>query len=223
MRLASFITIGIGLISIQIAILDMTKKVSISTNRTFLSIPLTLSFFVILGLREIVNMPISLDANWIFKITEKKKIRNYFSGLRKGIIFLYLMPLFTLFFIGYIFFFGCVVAFYHCVFGFTVAVLVMEVFFLQFKKIPFTCSYLPGKEKIQLFWLFYLILFFTFINSMSWIEFSLLQSPINFILFFIVALLIIISIRVYQNLFFYKKESIKFEEEIEPLFISLKS
>lgn len=223
MRLASFITIGIGLISIKIAILDMTKKVSISTNRTFLSIPLTLSFFVILGLREIVNMPISLDANWIFKITEKKKIRNYFSGLRKGIIFLYLMPLFTLFFIVYIFFFGCVVAFYHCVFGFTVAVLVMEVFFLQFKKIPFTCSYLPGKEKIQLFWLFYLILFFTFINSMSWIEFSLLQSPINFIVFFIVALLIIISIRVYQNLFFYKKESIKFEEEIEPLFISLKS
>ena len=221
MRLASFIAVGVGIVSFQIIIQDITKKTSLGENTALISVPLTLSFFLLLGLREIVNIPNSLNSNWIFQLTEKKCIKHYFSGLRKGIVVLNVLPLFILLFIFYIFVLGWVSAAYHCLFGFFITVLVMELFFLRFNKIPFACSYLPGKEKIQLFWLFYLILFFSYLRMTSWIELKLLKAPSNFFIFYSVIILLLFCIRIYQHLFFYRKISIKYQEEVEPVLISI--
>ncbi len=200
---------------------DITNKTLLSENTAFVSIPLTLSFFLLLGLREIVNIPSSLNANWIFQLTEKKYIKHYFSGLRKGIVVLNILPLFILLFIFYVFVLGWVTAAYHCFFGFLITVLVMELFFLKFNKIPFACSYLPGKEKIQLFWIFYLFLFFSYLKITSWIELMLLQAPSNFFIFYSVIILLLICVRIYQHLFFYRKIRIKYQEEVEPILIRL--
>jgi len=221
MQLASFIAVGVGIVSFQIVIQDIIKKGSINESKALISIPLTISFFLLLGLRENVNIPISLDANWIFQLTEKKYVKHYFSGLRKGIIVLNVLPLFILLFIFYVFLLGWVSAAYHCLFGFFITVLVMELFFLRYNKIPFACSYLPGKEKIQLFWIFYIFLFVSYLKVTSWIELKLLQAPSNFFIFYAVIILFLICIRVYQHLFFYRKISIKYKEEVEPILISL--
>jgi hypothetical protein len=221
MRLALFIAIGVGLIPFQIAINELVPQNLTGINKIMISIPLILSFFLLLGLRAIVNMPISLEANWIFRLTERKNARHYFTALRKGIFFLNLLPLFVVLFIVYSFLWGGMSAFYHCLYGLVVSVLLMEVLFLHNCKIPFACSYLPGQEKIQLFWLFYLFLFLAYINLMSWIELALLQAPSIFFIFYAIAFLIILGIRIYQTFFFYKKITIQFEEEPEPVLIGL--
>lgn len=221
MRLASYIAVGVGIVSFQIVIQGITKKTSLSENTALISIPLTLSFFLLLGLREIVNIPNSLNANWIFQLTEKKYLKHYFSGLRKGVVALNILPLFILLFIFYVFFLGWITAAYHCLFGFLITVLVMELFFLRYNKIPFACSYLPGKEKIQLFWIFYLLLFIAYLKITSWIELMLLQAPSNFFIFYSVIIFLLICIRMYKHLFFYRKISIKYQEEVEPVLISL--
>lgn len=221
MRLASFIAVGVGIVSFQVVIQGITQKTSLSENTALISIPLTLSFFLLLGLREIVNIPNSLNANWIFQLTEKKYIKHYFLGLRKGIVVLNVLPLFILLFIFYVFFLGWITAAYHCFFGFFITVLVMELFFLRYNKIPFACSYLPGKEKIQLFWIFYLLLFIAYLKITSWIELRLFQAPSNFFIFYSVIIFLLICIRIYQHLFFYRKISIKYQEEVEPVLISL--
>ncbi len=221
MRLALFIAIGVGLIPFQIAINEVIPQNLTGINRIMISIPLILSFFLLLGLRAIVNMPISLEANWIFRLTERKNARHYFTALRKGIFFLNLLPLFVVLFIVYAFLWDGMTAFYHCLYGLVVSVLLMEVLFLHNCKIPFACSYLPGQEKIQLFWLFYLFLFLAYINLMSWIELELLRAPSIFFVFYAIAFFIILGIRIYQTFFFYKKITIQFEEEPVPVLIGL--
>lgn len=221
MLLASFVALGVGLIPFQIAIKDMVPKTLTGINRTMLSIPLILSFFLLLGLRGIVNMPISLESNWIFQLTEWKNVRHYFTGLRKAIFFLNLLPLFVLLFIFYLFLWDGITTFYHSLYGLVVSVLVMEVFFLTYCKIPFACSYLPGKEKLQLFWFLYLFSFIAYINLMSWIELGLLRVPSNFFIFYGIVFLIILGIHIYQLFFFYKKIGVRYEEEPEPIMVGL--
>jgi len=221
MQLASFVAVGVGLIPFQIAISDVGPKGLFSINKIMLSIPLILSFFLLLGLREVVNMPISIGANWIFQLTERRNIRHYFSALRKGIFFFNLLPLFVGLFICYFFLWDGMTASYHCLYGLAVSVLVMEIFFLSYCKIPFACTYLPGKEKIHLFWLFYLVLVLAYINIMSWIESTLLRVPLNFFIFYGIVFFIILGIRIYQLFFFYRHIGIVYEEELEPVMIGL--
>ena len=221
MRLMSYIAIGIGIVAFQFAILDIMSKGVIGINKTTLSLPLILSFFFLLGLRGVVNMPVSLDANWIFQLTEVQKRRHYFSGLRKGVFFLNLLPLFLIIFVFFLFLWGGTTAFYHCLYGLIISVLLMEVFFLSFIKIPFACSYLPGKEKLQLFWIVYLFLFLAYVNIMAWIEQALLRTPSNFLAFYSVIFLIILGIRIYQLLFFYRHNKVKYEERLEPVLVDL--
>jgi hypothetical protein len=223
MRLTTYIAVGVGLILVLVVPKLGDPKSLFEINKTMLSVPLILSFFLVLGIRGIVNVPISLEANWIFQITEWENIRHYISGLRKGIIFLNLFPLFIVLFIFYSFIWDGMTAFYHCLYGLFVSVLVMEVFFLTFTKVPFACSYLPGKEKIQLFWIAYLFGFLAYINLMSGIELILLKSfsRSSFLMFLGIIFLIIVGIRAFQILIFYKKNSIKYEEEPEPVIVGL--
>ncbi len=219
MRLVSYIAVAIGLSLIIIIPRFEDPKSFFQINRTSVSIPLILSFFLLLGVRSIVNIPVSLAGNWIFQMTEQEDIRNYIAGLRKAVFTLNLVPLFSVLLVLFLFLWNAGAAFLHCVFGLVVSVLVTEVFFLKFNKIPFACSYLPGKEKLQLFWIIYLFAFLAYINLMSWIELQLLKAPRNFFIFFGITFFTILGIRVYQHFFFYKRTGIKYEEVPEPLII----
>jgi len=221
MRLATFISIGIGLILFQIPRQGRDIQALFGINKTMLTIPIIISFFYLLGLRGVVNMPTSLNANWIFRLTEGEKRRHYFSALRKGIFFLNLLPLHIVLFAFYLFFWDGLTALYHCFYCFVLSVLVMEVFFHRNFKIPFACSYLPGKEKIQLLWFVYLIMFIAYLNLVSWIEFELLRAPSNFIIFYGFIFFIILGIRIYQLFFLYKRNRIQYEERPEPVMVGL--
>jgi hypothetical protein len=220
-RLASYMAVSVGLILFLLASKIKNVESFSSANKTMLSIPLILSFFLLLGMRHIVNIPASLEANWVFKLTEIKNRKHYFSSLRKGIFFFSLVPLFILLFVFYFFLWGLKIAGYHCLYGLVISVLLMEGFFWNYRKIPFTCSYLPGRARIHLFWWAYIFSFLGYVVFMSLIEFELLKKPSNFIIFFIVAFGIFAALKVFQNYFLYKEIKIIFEEKPEPVMITL--
>ncbi len=221
MRLASFLACGMALVPFLITWKTVQKGDLFGVNTTMLSIPLILSFALLLGLRAVVNVPVSLEANWAFRLTEKHDIRSYFSGVRKAVFLLYLVPMFVLLFACYAMLWDPKTAIWHCLYGLTVSVLVMDVLFLRFLKIPFACSYLPGKEKIQLYWFVYLIGFIVYLNTASRIELCLLRSPIHFIYCYGAIFLAFIGIRAYQFFFLYKHNRIQYEEQPEPVMIDL--
>jgi hypothetical protein len=221
MRLTSFITVAVAIILIRLLPQGKDLDTLLGINSAMLSLPLILSFFLIMGLRGIVNIPVNLEANWVFQLTEVRKRRHYFSGMRKGIIFLNLLPLFTLIFTLSTFLWGWKLALYHSLFSIAVAILVMEVFFVHYCKIPFGCSYLPGKEKLQLYWIIYILGFLAYVNLFVWLEVYLLRVPSQFDRFFIAVFAIILGIRFYQWTFYYRNITVKYEEEPEPVMVGL--
>ena len=221
MRLASFLAVAVGMMLVILAPQAHNLLAETSLNTTLLAIPLILSFFLLIGVKGIIKVPISLEANWIFQLTEVKKRHHYLAGLRKGIFFLTLIPLFVLLFIFYAFLWSGITALSHCFFGLTISVLLMEVLLIKNKKIPFTCSYKPGQEKVHVFWLLYIFLFLGYIYFMTWLEKILLTKPINFIFFLAVILILIIGIRLYQKYILQEKQKIIYEEAVEPVMVSL--
>jgi hypothetical protein len=223
MRLASFMAVALGMIFIVLVSRASYTKVFSTFDKTLLSIPLILAFFLVVGIRRVVKIPSHLEANWIFRMTEHRYKRHYFSGLRKGVTIHALVPLFLFVFVFYTSLWTWKEAFFHCLFGLAVSLLLMEVLFIRFRKIPFTSSYLPGKEKLHLFWIVYLLGFILYVVSMSSIEVSLFVKPSRFIVFFGVILFMILLAKLYQNLFFYKKMELVYEEKLEPVMLGLET
>jgi hypothetical protein len=132
-----------------------------------------------------------------------------------------LIPLFVLVFAAYSVLWGPPTAFNHALYGLAISILTMEILFIRFLKIPFSCSYLPGKEKIQAYWLPYLLVFIAYLNITSRVELELLRSPSRFVPFVISVFLMVAGIRAYQVFFLHKRNQIRYEEEPEPLMVGL--
>jgi len=103
-----------------------------------------------IGMRAVFAMPLALRANWIFRVTESRPPLDYLAAIRRPLFVLGLAPVWIVW--------ACVffsiwpwrraaehlsilglcgaIAGYACLFG--------------FRKIPFTCSFLPGRSKMNM-------------------------------------------------------------------------
>jgi len=104
----------------------------------------------VVGTRVVFSMPLDLRANWIFRITEVRTMREYLAAIRRTLFVLGVVPVWAasaglllsiwawrlaaghLLILGL---WGMILA-YLCLHG--------------FQKIPFTCSYLPGKSYVHM-------------------------------------------------------------------------
>ncbi|UCC40580.1 MAG: hypothetical protein JSV96_03800 [Candidatus Aminicenantes bacterium] len=221
MRLITYMAISSGMVLILLTTLIDDYNNFFLINRTLLSVPLILTFFLLVGMRSIVNIPVSLEANWIFRLTQRRDKRHYFSGLKKGVFFYTLNPLFAVLFVIYLFLWGGETAFLHCLYGLVVSVFLMEVLFQNYHKIPFACSYLPGKAKMHIFWIVYLFSFLTFVLFFSSTERKLLLAPSRFLIFYGIIFSLFLLLRIYQNYFLYKRYEIMYEEKLEPAMVTI--
>lgn len=212
-RLAAFSSISIGIVIVLLVNQSASLSPGLQNNRILLMIPLIISSFLLIGIRAVIKIPTSLDANWVFKLTEIKSRQHYLLGFRKGVFFLLLVPLYVVLLIYYSLNWGILTSFYHCFFGLVISAFLMELLFLRYRKIPFTCSYLPGQDKIHFTWIVYAAGFLLFLNQMERIEARLLAMPSSFLLFYGLLLLLYLGLRVYAKRKIYQHIQIIYEEE----------
>ena len=149
-----------------------------------LPLPLTLSFFLVSGLRAAFNFPSELQANWAFQITDQDRRTECLAATRKWIAIWGILPLFALLAPVEFIFFPWTTAVFHIAFGVTLSLVLMQIMFFSFRKVPFTCSYFPGK--VNLVWLsvLYLYGFTTYSFTMSGLEGWLADSVLRAAAFF---------------------------------------
>jgi hypothetical protein len=223
MRLFNFLAVSSALALIMLSTTQLLRNHMTTSNRTLLAIPLVLAFFLLLGIRSLVNVPASLEANWVFQITERTPRRHYFAGLKKAILFETLFPLFVLVFIFYYYLWGWKPALLHCLYGLAASVLLMEIFFFSCAKVPFACTFVPGKAKVHVFWLPYVIGFLLYVSLLSSFERFLFTYPRYFLNYFVICGVFYVASRLYQEFYFYRRQPIVYHEEPEPVMISLES
>jgi hypothetical protein len=107
----------------------------------------------VFGLRNVSALPISLNANWMLRVTQLRPVGKYFAGTRALFFFLGVLPalLVTLVLGWRLRPWEAVAA--HLVVLLLAGCLLVEIALFNFEKVPFTCSYLPGKANVQVvFW-----------------------------------------------------------------------
>ena len=221
MRLASYMVVAVGIVLILLAARTTPLGDFDAFDKTLLSIPFILSFFLVFGVRATSNIPIAIEANWIFRLRETHDKKHYLIGFKKGVVFFAILPLFVVLFVFYAFLWGWMFALLFCFYGFVISSLLVEVVFVGHRKIPFTCSYLPGKGKMHIFWIVYLVSLIFYVALMSSAVYKLLRNPSGFFWFIAIVLILFILIRFVQNLLFLKNADIIYEEVPEPVLLTL--
>jgi len=136
--------------------------------------------FAVLGLRCIFSLPISLTANWVLRTTQLCPSQKYIAATRWSLLLLAVVPTWLLTALLSLF-----LKPFHQVMG-HLAVLALlgyilaEISLIGFYKVPFTCSYLPGKANIQVIIWGFLIFAFTFAIPFALHEMSALQDLFQF-------------------------------------------
>jgi hypothetical protein len=146
---------------------------------TLLSIPFLLSFFVLVALRVVFAVPTEHRANWIFQLTESGDTVRYLSGARKTMWLLGVMPIALITLPMYGALWGLGVALAHTVFWLLLAALLAEVLLHGFRKVPFTCSYVPGTRNLMRLWPVYLVAMTTYGYSTARLEMWLLADTLR--------------------------------------------
>lgn len=152
-----------------------------------IELPLELSFVLISGLRAAFNFPSELSANWAFQLTETAGIRRYLSAARKWIVVCGVLPLFALLAPVEFALFSWRVAAFHLAYGIALSLLLIDVLFFGFRKVPFTCAHFPGRVNLVFLTVIYIFGFSTYSGSMADLEVLLTSHPGGALLFFAVA------------------------------------
>jgi hypothetical protein len=111
---------------------------------------IVLSAFLLVGLRGLFPLPVDLRANWAFQLTEVPGARSlYLRGVRKLMFALGIIPVCAISFPIYAALWGWPAALRYLVLAFVIAWILLEALMGGFRKIPFTCSFLPGKANLK--------------------------------------------------------------------------
>jgi hypothetical protein len=107
----------------------------------------------VLGLRSIFSLPVSLRANWVLQITQLSPTADYIAATRRAVLVMATIPVWIL--VGFLslFYRPWHLVAEHLVVLALAGSIMTDAVLIGAEKIPFACSYLPGKTNVQyVFW-----------------------------------------------------------------------
>lgn len=106
-----------------------------------------------MGTRAVFSLPLDLRANWQFRVTPPVPCRDCLAATRRGLLALSVMPVAVVSAAELGWFRSWQTAAAHCLMLLLLGSVLVDLSLREFHKLPFTCSYLPGKSNIHLmFW-----------------------------------------------------------------------
>jgi hypothetical protein len=110
--------------------------------------PLACSVVILSGFRHVLSIPAELRANWIFQITESQGRAEWMSAVERFVMAYAIAPIYLILFpvAGYVA--GWPMALRMTVLQLLISLSIFEGLFYSWQKLPFTCSYIPGKRPV---------------------------------------------------------------------------
>jgi hypothetical protein len=151
--LAAYFSAGLAIaVFFGVAIRD--GKIALSPGGAR-SIAFVLGFFLISGFRTAFQFPAELASNWLFRITEARWTEVSRNATRKLVLAIGLVPLLAFSLPLEIAVWDWPTVVEHCTVQIMGAGLLVELLFWNFDKVPFTCSYYPGRTSLAVLGVLY--------------------------------------------------------------------
>jgi hypothetical protein len=189
---------------------------------SYLVASLMILCFAVLGLRIIIGIPVALRANWIFQLTQIDATGTYLSAAHRVLLVLAAIPIWAAT--------GAVMFCYspswrtgvHLVALALVGAILTDVAILRLRKIPFACSYLPGKTKLHFLFWGGILVGLPLINQAGLLEFRFLATPAGSIEFLALLSSLALVIRWHNRNVGQASRTIIFQEEEHQDLLALK-
>jgi hypothetical protein len=126
---------------------------------TVMSATIMLMCVAVAAVRIVFSLPISLRANWIFRMTEQMETARYVAVVRRTLLMMSVIPVWLGLASVLFFLWPPALAAKHLLALALLGGCLVEGALLGFQKVPFTCSFLPGKANVHIaFWISVLLL-----------------------------------------------------------------
>lgn len=183
--LVTYLSVGISLAINSAA--DVRAGHIVLSEEGARKFPFLIAFFVISGFRAVFQFPAELAANWLFRITEARWAEIARGVTRRRVLVSGLVPVLALLLPLEIAVWGGWRAPLYTAFQFAAGALLIELMFWTFDKVPFTCSYFPGRTNLSILFLLYFYGFTIYSSNLADLELAVAGRWIIGILFFCAA------------------------------------
>jgi predicted permease len=110
--------------------------------------PLALALLATVALRYLFSLPVTLAANWMFQIIDRRGSSSWLHAVERFVLSVGVAPIFLASLPATIAVLGAVRGVAAMALGLFCALLWFEALFRNWRKVPFTCSYLPGRQPV---------------------------------------------------------------------------
>ena len=202
-------------------------SVSVTNPWRQVNVPLLVSsivmmWFGVIGMRVVFAMPTELRANWVFRLANTLGVSNCLKATRRSLFILAAGPVWVIWAVVLLWLWPWRQAVGHLVVLGLLGTILVEASLHGFHKIPFTCSYLPGKANIYYLFFGYATLSIFLLDRAALLELSALQNTAQFaILALALSTMAILTKWRTAALSRYEGAELRFEEEETPAVLEL--
>jgi hypothetical protein len=112
------------------------------------SAPLALSLFVLAGFRYLFRLPVELRANWVFRVNEPGNRLVFLAAVERFLLYCAVAPVALIALPMEVGLLGLRDGASVTILCLLPSLTLMDLLLLQFEKVPFTSSYLPGRRPV---------------------------------------------------------------------------
>jgi hypothetical protein len=189
---------------------------TLALRQAVLSAPLALSLFVLAGFRYLFRLPVELRANWVFRVNEPGNRRVFLDAVERFLLCCAVAPSALITLPMEVWMLGLLSGVAATILCALPSLILMEVLLMQFEKIPFTSSYLPGRRPVIETLLIYGVSLALYVTALSGMITWCLQTPSSTAALF--AIMVLVWWRVRKGrLENWEVGNLEFEEAPEPV------
>jgi hypothetical protein len=213
--LGSFTGVGIVLASETLFRAVPVTTTQALPSQALLSVPLTVVYFLLSGLRFSFEFPVTLRANWIFRLQANPDGSECVTLARK-IMLAFLIPLLLLLCLpAYGLRWGWDVGVIHTAVVMAMSISLIEVLLVRFRKLPFTCSAPHFKSSFLVGILFYFLGFVVFTSWTSIAERWAFDDPLCYLVLAIALAAVWLGLVHYRREMTFLDRQLIFEEQAD--------
>jgi hypothetical protein len=225
--LAFYMGVGFALTILFLGLLSGLQGPGASTSRAWhypnahMVVPgVMMMIFGVIGMRVVFAVPLDLGANWTFRIVPLPGLPECLAASRRALLVLAVAPVWTGWAVVFLWLWPFWPAVGHLTVFALLGIVTAEMALRGFHKIPFTCSYLPGRSNLHLtFWI--CIFVFGFLVDQGVVhELRALRHPASYALMIVILLTSAILAR-RQTEWLAGAQALRFEEIPEPAVFGL--
>lgn len=180
MLVMTYLGIGAALALTTVLPLLAARGLAAAENPTvpWLSVPLILSFFGLCGMRMVMAVPVDVKANWAFRLQLRdddlvEAVRGARMALLAGIV----LPVTAAAALAATALWGLHAGAVIGLMTGALGMLLTDVLIIGLRKVPFTCTYLPGRSRARTLWPVYLIALSVYAFGGASVELAALTRP----------------------------------------------